>query len=65
MVEFAPPDGAEILGTAVTASPLAADAPVTIPVQPGCTHVLLSAEECRIINMNRHLERYLGLEPGG
>ena len=33
--------------------------------QPGCTHVLLSAEECRIINMNRHLERYLGLDPGG
>ena len=33
--------------------------------QPGFTHVLLSAEECRIINMNRHLERYLGLQPGG
>ena len=33
--------------------------------QPGCTHVLLSGEECRIINMHRHLERYLGLEPGG
>ena len=33
--------------------------------QPGCTHVLLSTEECRIINMNRHLERYLGLQPGG
>ena len=33
--------------------------------QPGLTHVLLGAEECRIINMNRHLERYLGLEPGG
>ena len=139
MVEFAPPDEAEILGTALTASPLAADAPVRIPVhryisaefaeleharlwpspdeaelaiiqlsrmpsadaaasspvhvavpldeadfgfvlnqdlsvirtmqtglhQPGCTRVLLSAEECRIINMNCHLERYLGLEPGG
>ncbi|MXZ52614.1 MAG: aromatic ring-hydroxylating dioxygenase subunit alpha, partial [Acidimicrobiaceae bacterium] len=33
--------------------------------QPGCTHVLLSGEECRIVNMNRHLEQYLGLEPGG
>ena len=33
--------------------------------QPGCTHVLLGAEECRIINMNRHLEHYLGLQPGG
>ena len=32
--------------------------------QPGLTNVLLSTEECRIINMNRHLERYLGLEPG-
>ena len=32
--------------------------------QPGATHVVLSAEECRIINMNRHLERYLGLDPG-
>ncbi|MCY4664974.1 MAG: hypothetical protein OXC00_09940 [Acidimicrobiaceae bacterium] len=33
--------------------------------QPGCTHLVLSAEECRIINMHRHLERYLGIEPGG
>ena len=33
--------------------------------QPGFTHVWLSGEECRIINMHRHLERYLGLEPGG
>ena len=33
--------------------------------QPGCTHVLLSGEECRIINMHRHLERYLDLQPGG
>ena len=32
--------------------------------QPGITHLTLSSEECRIINMNRHLERYLGLEPG-
>ena len=32
--------------------------------QPGITHLMLSAEECRIINMNRHLERCLGLEPG-
>ena len=33
--------------------------------QPGFTHVWLSGEECRIINMHRNLERYLGLEPGG
>ena len=33
--------------------------------QPGFTHVWLSGEECRIINMHRHLERYLNLEPGG
>ena len=33
--------------------------------QPGLTHLTLSSEECRIINMNRQLERYLGLEPGG
>ena len=33
--------------------------------QPGCTHVILSGEECRIVNMNRHLELCLGLEPGG
>jgi len=33
--------------------------------QPGLTHLTLSSEECRIINMNRHLEHYLGLEPGG
>ena len=33
--------------------------------QPGLTHIVLSAEECRIINMNRHLERCLGLDPGG
>ena len=33
--------------------------------QPGMTHLTLSSEECRIINMNRHLELFLGLEPGG
>ena len=32
--------------------------------QPGMTHLVLSAEECRIINMNRHLEHYLNLDPG-
>ena len=32
MADIAPPDEAEILSTAVTASPLAADAPVKIPV---------------------------------
>jgi hypothetical protein len=29
--------------------------------QPGLTHVMLSAEERRVINMHRNLERYLGL----
>ncbi len=33
--------------------------------QPGFTHLTLSSDECRIINMNRHLEHYLDLEPGG
>ena len=32
--------------------------------QPGFTHLVLSGEECRIINMHRHLERCLGLAPG-
>ena len=32
--------------------------------QPGITHLTLSSEECRIVNMNRHLEHYLGLDPG-
>jgi hypothetical protein len=29
--------------------------------QPGFTHLVLSSEECRVINMHRHLERYLDL----
>ncbi len=33
--------------------------------QPGLTRLTLSGEECRIINMNHHLERFLSLEPGG
>ncbi len=33
--------------------------------QPGMTHLTISSEECRIINMNHHLERFLSLEPGG
>ena len=33
--------------------------------QPALSEILLSREECRIINMHRHLERFLGLEPGG
>jgi hypothetical protein len=33
--------------------------------QPGLEHVTLSAEECRIVNMHRNLERVLGLAPGG
>jgi hypothetical protein len=31
--------------------------------QPGLTHLALSNEECRIINMHRNLERYLGIVP--
>lgn len=31
--------------------------------QPGLTHLTLSSEECRILNMHRNLERYLGIEP--
>jgi choline monooxygenase len=29
--------------------------------QPGCKELLLSAEECRIVNFHRNLEQYLGL----
>jgi hypothetical protein len=32
--------------------------------QPGFTHLRLSAEEIRIVNLHRHLERALGVEPG-
>jgi hypothetical protein len=31
--------------------------------QPGMTHMALSSEECRVINTQRNLERYLGIEP--
>ena len=31
--------------------------------QPGFTHLTLSSEECRIINMHRNLERALGIGP--
>jgi phenylpropionate dioxygenase-like ring-hydroxylating dioxygenase large terminal subunit len=31
--------------------------------QPGLTHLTLSSEECRILNMQRNLERYLGISP--
>jgi nitrite reductase/ring-hydroxylating ferredoxin subunit len=31
--------------------------------QPGFTHLRLSSEECRIINLHRNLERYLGVSP--
>jgi choline monooxygenase len=31
--------------------------------QPGLTHLAVGAEECRIINAHRALERYLGIEP--
>jgi choline monooxygenase len=33
--------------------------------QPGLDTITLSAEECRIVNMHRNLERFLGLAPGG
>ena len=31
--------------------------------QPGFTRLTLSNEECRIINLHRNLERYLGIFP--
>jgi choline monooxygenase len=31
--------------------------------QPGFTHLTLSSEECRIINLHRNLERYLDISP--
>ena len=31
--------------------------------QPGFTHLTLSGEECRIVNLHRNLETYLGIEP--
>jgi choline monooxygenase len=31
--------------------------------QPGFTHLVLSSEECRIINLHRNLERYLDVTP--
>lgn len=31
--------------------------------QSGLTHVAVSAEECRIINLHRNLERFLGIDP--
>jgi phenylpropionate dioxygenase-like ring-hydroxylating dioxygenase large terminal subunit len=31
--------------------------------QPGFTHLNLSSEEARIINLHRNLERYIGIEP--
>jgi choline monooxygenase len=31
--------------------------------QPGFTHLTLSGEECRIVNMHRNLEAYLGVTP--
>jgi phenylpropionate dioxygenase-like ring-hydroxylating dioxygenase large terminal subunit len=33
--------------------------------QPGLDEIVLSTEECRIVNMHRNLERFLGVEPGG
>ena len=31
--------------------------------QPGLSHLVVSGEECRIVNMQRNLERYLGIAP--
>ena len=31
--------------------------------QPGFTHLTLSSEECRIVNLHRNLERYLDISP--
>ena len=31
--------------------------------QPGLTHLTVSSEECRVLNLQRNLERYLGIEP--
>ncbi len=31
--------------------------------QPGLTHVTLSSEECRIVNLHRNLEHYLDISP--
>ncbi len=31
--------------------------------QPGFTQLTLSGEECRIVNLHRHLEEFLGIEP--
>jgi phenylpropionate dioxygenase-like ring-hydroxylating dioxygenase large terminal subunit len=31
--------------------------------QPGLTHVAISNEECRVLNLHRNLERYLGIGP--
>jgi choline monooxygenase len=31
--------------------------------QPGLTHLALSSEECRIVNLHRNLEHYLGISP--
>jgi choline monooxygenase len=31
--------------------------------QPGLTHLTVSSEECRVLNLQHNLERYLGIEP--
>jgi hypothetical protein len=31
--------------------------------QPGLTHVTLSSEECRVVNLHRTLEHYLDITP--
>jgi hypothetical protein len=32
--------------------------------QPGLTHLTLSAEECRVINFHRNLDRMVGADSG-
>ena len=32
--------------------------------QPGLTHLVISEEECRLLNMHRNLARYVGVDAG-
>jgi phenylpropionate dioxygenase-like ring-hydroxylating dioxygenase large terminal subunit len=61
-VEVAMP--ADVRGTGVIAQDIAVLQTAQRGLhQPGLTHLTLSSEECRILNMQRNLERYLGIEP--
>ena len=48
MVDVAPSDEAEILGTAVTSSPLTAEAPVRIPVERYVSASFAELEHARL-----------------